>query len=157
MAENCRDAQEPADALAEIDARRRQAVALSDPLPAWYVLASMLYVASMSAFRDFPASRLTMPLAFAIAAMLPAVALLRWRLRRATLHSSLRRLGWWIPCLAAVIALAAAILLPPYVAGLGVRHPATVTGVVLACVFGPLLVLTDRLRRRYVIKRMVRR
>jgi hypothetical protein len=116
----------------------------------------MVSVALIFAWRDLPATRLTVPLGYAIAFILPAVALLRWRLRRATLHSSLRWLGWWIPCLALVIALLAVSLLPPYVAGLGVRYPATVTGVVIACVFGSLIVIADRLRRHYVIKRMVR-
>ena len=157
MVEDCRSAQEPADALAEVDTRRRQAVELSDPLPVWAVLATVVFVASFSALPDLPAMRLTVPLGYAIASMPLALALLRWRLRRATLHSSLRWLGWWIPCLGLVIALLAASLLPPYVAGLGVRYPATVTGIVLACVFGPLMVITDRLRRRHVIKRMVRR
>jgi hypothetical protein len=157
MVEDYRDTQEPADALAEIDTRRRQAVTLTDPLPAWAVLATMLFVASMFALRDLPAKRLTVPLGYAIAFLPLALALLRWRLRRATLHSSLRWLGWWIPCLALVIAMLAVALLPPYVAGLGVRYSATATGVVMACVIGPLIVIADRLRRRYVIKRMVGR
>jgi hypothetical protein len=148
--------QDPADALAEIDTRRRQAVAMSDPLPVWAVLATMVFVASMFALRDLPAKRLIVPLGYAIAVLPLAVAILRWRFRRATLHPSLRRLGWWIPCLVLVIAVAAVSLLPPYVAGLGVRHPATVTGVVVACVVGPLILLADRLQRRYIIKHMVR-
>jgi hypothetical protein len=98
-----------------------------------------------------------MPLGYAIAVMPLAVALPRWRLRRATLHPSLRWLAGGTPCLTLVTTALAVSLLPPQVAGRGVRYPATATGVVLACVFGPLMVLTDRLQRRYVIKRMVRR
>ncbi|MDT5042900.1 MAG: hypothetical protein QOE51_3885 [Actinoplanes sp.] len=157
MTEGRRGTQDPAEALAEIDNRGRQAVAMSDPLPVWAVLATMVFVASMFALRDLPAKRLTVPLGYAIAVLPLAVAILRLRFRRATLHPSLRRLGWWIPCLVLVIAMLAVSSLPPYVAGLGVRHPATVTGIVVACVVGPLMVLADRLQRRYIIKRMVRR
>jgi hypothetical protein len=157
MVEDRPATQEPADALAEIDIRRRQAVALSDPLPAWAVLATMLMIASMFALQDLPAKGLTVPLGYAVALMPLALALLRWRLRRATLHASLRWLGWWIPGLALVIAILAVSSLPPYVAGLGVRYPATATGIVTACVIGPLMAITDRLRRRYIIKRMARR
>jgi hypothetical protein len=149
--------QEPAEALAEIDTRRRQAVALSDSLPVWAVLATMFTIVSMFALRDLPAKGLAVPLGYAVALMPLALALLRRRLRRATLHSSLRWLGWWIPGLALVIAILVVSWLPPFVAGLGVRYPATVTGVVMACVIGPLMVMTDRLRRRYVINRVVGR
>jgi hypothetical protein len=51
----------------------------------------------------------------------------------------------------------AVFLLPPYLARLDAPYPATVTGIVVACVLGPLMVTADRLRRRYVINRMERR
>jgi hypothetical protein len=94
MAEDWREAREQIDPLAEIETRRRQAVRLSDPLPAWAVLATMVYVVATFALQDFPGRRLTVPLGYTIAVIPLTIVLLRWRLRRATLHSSLRWLGW---------------------------------------------------------------
>jgi hypothetical protein len=148
---------EHADALAEIDTRRRQAVALADPLPTWFVVAFMVFVASNSALGDLPAGRLNTPLGYAVALIPLALVLLRWRLRRATLHPSLQWLGWWIPCLALGIALPVVSFVPSYLAGLSVRYPSTVAGVISACVIGPLIAIADRLQRRYIIKRMAAR
>ena len=144
-------AREAAAALAEIDTRRRQAIELSDPLPTWAVLATMLFVAGGFALQDVPAGPAKAPLGYAVAVLPLAIAALRWRLRRATAHPSLRWQGWWIVGLGLLIAIVAVWLLPSYVAKGGVPYPATVAGVATAGVIGPLMVLVDRLRRRYII------
>lgn len=151
MGEHDTAAREAAAALAEIETRRRQAIRLSDPLPTWAVFATMLFIAAGFALQDLPASPAKVPLGYMVAAIPLAIAVLRWRLRRATPHPSLRWQGWWIVGFGLLIAIGAVSFLPTSVAKMEVPYPATVAGVVTVGVIGPLMMIVDRLRRRYII------
>lgn len=142
-----------AAALAEIETRRTQAVTLARRRPGWMLLALMGFVVMEFAWRDLPAGNVSSTISILVNVGFMIVVLLGLRSRRATLHSSLRWRGWWIPAVGLALLVPLVIWLPGYLAGLGLRYPHVVTGLVLAGISGCFVAAIERLGRTYALRR----
>jgi hypothetical protein len=150
-------AQQAADALAEIDSRRRQAVQLVDPLPLWVVLAAAVLIFAINVQQDLPDWAGKTPIGYLLAFLPLGIVFVRMLRRRATMHPSIRRIGVWILVVGAAPFVALVIWLPGRLERQDIARPHMLAGVILGVVGGLTVLVTDRVRRRYLLNRLAAR